>query len=98
MRLSRGNITDYKAERRERNKALLESVKFAAIAIGCNKGCPKTKRKCLKSRGVDLKEDRQLLKKQEKRYDSWMQTVHEGHIYVRKDRAFNLLKPCFRGN
>lgn len=92
-RLSRGNINHYKEEARERVKWLKDRAMF-----GCNGKCGGTREECLKHRGIDLKEDRILMKKQEKRYDSWMQTIKEGRLYVRKDRAFNLLNSCFGRN
>lgn len=59
--------------------------------ISCGGRCGLTRIECLKKRKCDIKDDEAILKSQEQRYDSWMQTVKMGIYYPRLTREFNKL-------
>lgn len=69
------------------NKALL----CAAPSNHCWGKCKHTRLQCLKNKGYYMKDDKAILSGLERRYDSWLQQVHEGRVYTTKVGGFNTL-------
>jgi hypothetical protein len=86
LKLRRGNIRNW---RYEREQDAADQVINGAY-ISCGGTCGKSRRKCLTRRNCEMSHDRKIMKSQEMRYDSWMQTIKQGMIYF-KTNDFNTL-------